>query len=101
MTITAGTHPAERSEFSVDYLGPHSSSPLLDAEILIITLEAVSCIELFQSFKWELKVGHLSLIAAAATYLGYSDSSAQMKILNALHKISSSEGIIFFLMKEI
>ncbi|VDD94685.1 unnamed protein product [Enterobius vermicularis] len=90
----AGTHPAERSEFSVDYLGPHSSSPLLDAEILIITLEAVSCIELFQSFKWELKVGHLSLIAAAATYLGYSDSSAQMKILNALHKISSSEELL-------
>lgn len=89
--VLGGTHPAERSEFSIDCLGPRSSAPLLSAEVLCIILEAISQIDLFKSFKWQLRVGHRFLVAAATTYLGYGDATAQRKIINALHTISSSE----------
>uniref|UniRef100_A0A0N5B0K5 Protein kinase domain-containing protein n=1 Tax=Syphacia muris TaxID=451379 RepID=A0A0N5B0K5_9BILA len=89
-----GTHPAERTEFAVDCLGPKNSSPLLTAEILCIVLSAIKQIALFRAFKWQLRIGHRSLIIAAMAYLGCTDVASQAKVLDALHSISSSDEML-------
>ncbi|CAG9533873.1 unnamed protein product, partial [Cercopithifilaria johnstoni] len=83
-------HPVERVEFAIDAIGPVSSSHMLTADILCITVEAVHQLDCISSCKWEIRLGHRDLIIATSLYLGFGDSNTQNKILNILYAIATS-----------
>lgn len=72
-------HPIERTEFAIDAIGPVSSSQMLTADILCITVEAAHQLDCISSRKWEIRLGHQDLIIATALYLGFGDLSTQTK----------------------
>uniref|UniRef100_A0A915PPF6 non-specific serine/threonine protein kinase n=1 Tax=Setaria digitata TaxID=48799 RepID=A0A915PPF6_9BILA len=87
-------HPFERTEFAIDAIGPASSSQMLTADVLCITVEAAHQLECISSRKWEIRLGHRDLIIATALYLGFGDFGIQNKILNILYAIATSNKIL-------
>ncbi|VIO88081.1 Uncharacterized protein BM_BM7162 [Brugia malayi] len=87
-------HPIERIEFAIDAVGPISSSQMLTADILCITIETVHQLDCISSHKWEIRMGHRDLIIAAILYLGFGDFSTQNKILNILYAIATSNKML-------
>ncbi|VBB25904.1 unnamed protein product [Acanthocheilonema viteae] len=83
-------HPVERIEFAIDAVGPVSSSQMLTADILCITVETVHQLDCISLYKWEIRLGHRDLVVATALYLGFGDFNTQNKILNILYAIATS-----------
>uniref|UniRef100_A0A915AH84 non-specific serine/threonine protein kinase n=1 Tax=Parascaris univalens TaxID=6257 RepID=A0A915AH84_PARUN len=89
-----GIHPVERNEFAVDSIGACASSSTLTADVLCVVIEAACRLEAISSRKWQLVIGHKSLITAAAMYIGFGDNDAVIKILNVLYSISTANKVL-------
>uniref|UniRef100_F1KQP7 non-specific serine/threonine protein kinase n=1 Tax=Ascaris suum TaxID=6253 RepID=F1KQP7_ASCSU len=89
-----GIHPVERNEFAVDSIGACASSSTLTADVLCVVIEAACRLEAISSHKWQLVIGHKSLVTAAAMYLGFGDNDAVIKILNVLYYISTANKVL-------
>lgn len=86
----------ERNEFAVDSIGACASSSTLTADVLCVVIEAACRLEAISSHKWQLVIGHKSLVTAAAMYLGFGDNDAVIKILNVLYYISTANSTVCF-----
>ncbi|MFH4979162.1 hypothetical protein AB6A40_005871 [Gnathostoma spinigerum] len=89
-----GTHPNERRDFSLDSVGPMTSSNALTADLICLVIEAARTIEVLSTRRWRLCVGHMDLIRGVCFYLGICDTVAQEKIFGVLYALSTTGNIM-------